>query len=192
MRRGDIPRSLKFRAFVSVDISPSEALVALLDQLREGDPKLKVVKSSNLHVTLKFLGDTDEGMVEDIVRTIEESVKGVGPFSVRLQGMGAFPSLSNIRVVWVGIEDGRWLAEMADTIDDSFAQLGFKREKRAFRPHLTVARARGTAGDVVGDIIAANTATDYGEYRIDRVALKKSVLTPHGPIYSDVRTVALS
>ena len=183
---------MKFRAFVSVDISPNEALVALLDQLREGDPKLKVVKSSNLHVTLKFLGDTDEGMVEDIVGTMEESAKGVGPFSVRLQGMGAFPSLSSMRVVWVGIEDGKRLAEMADKMDGLFAQLGFKREKRAFRPHLTVARARGTAGAVVGDIIAASTATDYGEYRVDRVALKKSVLTPHGPIYSDVKTVTLS
>ena len=183
---------MKFRAFVSVDISPNEALVALLDQLREGDPKLKVVKSSNLHVTLKFLGDTDEGMVEDIVGTMEESAKGVGPFSVRLQGMGAFPSLSSMRVVWVGIEDGKRLAEMADKMDGLFAQLGFKREKRAFRPHLTVARARGTAGVVIGDIIAANTATDYGEYRVDHVALKKSVLTPHGPIYSDVKTVTLS
>lgn len=193
MRPGDALGPLKFRAFVSVDISPNERLTGLLDDLRGSGPNLKVVKPSNLHLTLKFLGDTEEGLVEDIVRVIEGSTRDIQPFEVRLRGMGAFPSLSNMRVIWVGIENGKELAVLAERLDRSFATLGIEHERRAFRPHLTVARARGSRGaDAVQSIIAANTATDYGDYVIDRVTLRKSVLTPEGPIYSDVKGIVLA
>ena len=185
-------RPLKFRAFISADISPNDRLAGLLEELRRSSPQLKVVKPSILHVTLKFLGDTEEAMVEEITEIMKRSAQDIGTFSLKLRGMGAFPSLSNMRVVWVGIEDGKELAVLAERLDGSLEQLGVRRDKRAFRPHLTVARAKGTmGGGAVQDIVAANTATDYGEYTIDRVTLKKSVLTPQGPIYSDVRSVQL-
>lgn len=192
MRHGGVFGSLKFRAFVSVVIHPNATLEALLDDLSSSNAGLKVVKPTNLHVTLKFLGDTEESLTSDITRMMEEAANDISPFEVRLRGMGAFPSLSNMRVIWVGIENGKELATLAERLDSSFASLGIRREKRAFRPHLTVARSRG--GDGAGNvqsIIATNTATDYGDYIIDRVALMKSVLTPKGPIYSDVKVVRL-
>ena len=183
---------MKFRAFISADISPNDRLAGLLEELRRSSSQLKVVKPSILHVTLKFLGDTEDAMVEEITEIMKRSAQDIGTFSLKLRGMGAFPSLSNMRVVWVGIEDGRELAVLAERLDGSLEQLGVRRDKRTFRPHLTVARAKGTiGGGAVQDIVAANTATDYGEYTIDRVTLKKSVLTPQGPIYSDVRSVQL-
>ena len=183
---------MTFRAFVSADISPNDSLASLLAELGRASQQLKVVKPSILHVTLKFLGDTEETMVTRVVEVIERSAEDIRAFPLKLRGMGAFPSLSNMRVIWVGIEDGKELAILAERLDDSLASLGVRREKRAFRPHLTVARAKGAvSGDAIRDVITANTATDYGEYIIDRVTLKKSVLTPQGPIYSDVKCVRL-
>ncbi|HIH01470.1 TPA: RNA 2',3'-cyclic phosphodiesterase, partial [Thermoplasmata archaeon] len=108
-------------------------------------------------------------------------------------GMGAFPSLSNIRVVWVGMEDGKRMAELAARIEETFSAIGFERDKKGFKPHLTVARARTGRGiEPVQDLIAANATTDFGDYVVDRITLKKSVLTPQGPQYSNVEEVPLA
>ncbi len=187
------PGTVRFRAFVSVDIEPSESLVALLRELANSRADLKIVKADLLHVTLKFLGDTEEGLVDQIISCIEDASKGVAPFDIRLAGMGAFPSMSNIRVVWVGIKDGAQLGEIAKKLDLSTAHLGFEPEKRGFVPHLTLARARsGRNMANIQEILRRNAATDYGSYHIDRILLKKSVLSPRGPTYSTVREVMLS
>ena len=178
---------MTFRAFISADIATGEALVAVLGELTRSRADLKVVRPQLLHVTLKFLGDTDEGLVEEINAKIRDASQKIGPFKIRLQGMGAFPSMSNIRVVWVGMRDGDLLGEIARRLDVSLHELGFERDKKGFVPHLTVARAR-TARNIanVQEIIRNNATTDYGEYSIDRILLKRSVLSPQGPTYSTV------
>lgn len=183
---------MKFRAFISVDIEPSQNLVSLLEELRRSGGDLKVVRPENMHITLKFLGDTAESLVGGIVERLTEAVADTQPFNLTLRGMGAFPSLTNIKVVWVGMEDGATLGTVADRLEDSFSELGFRRERRGFKPHLTVARARTGRGMApVADMITANAAAEFGEHQVSEVVLKKSVLTPKGPIYSDVEKVAL-
>jgi len=183
---------LSFRAFISADIVPDETLVSVLRELAGSRADLKIVKPELMHVTLKFLGDTDEKMTEEIASRMRDAVKDFSPFSIRLYGMGAFPSLSNIRVVWVGIEDGKPLGEIARKLDISIGELGFERDKKGFVPHLTLARTRtGRNFANVQEILRRNGATDYGQYLIDRILLKKSVLSPMGPTYSTVTEAAL-
>jgi 2'-5' RNA ligase len=184
---------LSFRAFVSIDIDPDERLARLLSDLMGLGADLKVVRPELLHLTLKFLGDTEEGAVGDIVSRIEKSVSGVQPFSVRFVGMGAFPSLSNIRVVWVGIQDAEGLKTMAEKMDRLLEEQGFQRDRKGFRPHLTIARAKSSRNiRRVQNMIEERAATPYGEYRVIHVRLKKSVLSPQGPTYSTVREIGLS
>ena len=179
---------MDFRAFISADIVPGEALVSVLGELARSRADLKIVKPQLLHVTLKFLGDTDETLTEEIHGRMRGACSGISPFRIKLQGMGAFPSMSNIRVVWVGMQDGQLLGEIAQRLDLSFKELGFERDKKGFVPHLTVARARtGKNMANVQEILRGNATTDYGEYEIDRILLKKSVLSPQGPTYSTVR-----
>ncbi len=181
------PESVRFRAFISVDIVPGEVLVDVLKRLAASRADLKVVRPELAHLTLKFLGEADESVIPEIMERIARAVEGQSPFTIKLKGMGAFPSLSNIRVVWVGIEEGAPLGRMARDLEESMSELGFQKEKRDFKPHLTLARARSARNiGVVQEIIRDNAATDFGEYKIDSVLLKKSVLTPHGPIYSTV------
>ncbi len=98
---------MSYRAFIAADIVPSDALVSVFKELASSRADLKIVRPELLHVTLKFLGDTEENLTEQITSRMRDAVKDVAPFSIRLTGMGAFPSMSNIRVVWVGIEDGK-------------------------------------------------------------------------------------
>lgn len=183
---------MKFRAFISADIAPNERLVSLLRQLAMSRADLKVVRPELLHVTLKFLGDTEEGMVNQIEELIKDCTKGVPPFTVRLRGMGAFPSMSNIRVVWVGMEDAQPLGEIAKRLDDSLKALGFETDTKGFKPHLTLARTRSPRNIAnLQDIIKENAASDFGNYPVRSVHLKKSVLNPQGPTYSVVREIML-
>ncbi len=184
---------MKFRAFISADVVPEQSLVVELRELVNSRADLKVVKPSLLHVTLKFLGDTEENMVDEIGRRMSDAVKDIQPFQVRLAGMGAFPSMSNIRVVWVGINDGSMLGEMAKRLDESLEDLGFDRDKKGFVPHLTLARARsGRNMGEVQEILRKNAATDFGSYPIGKILLKKSVLSPQGPTYSTVMEMPLA
>ena len=184
---------MTFRAFISADIAPGEALVAVLDELGRSRADLKIVKPQLLHVTLKFLGDTDEKLTDDIRTRMRDACHEIGPFRIRLQGMGAFPSMSNVRVVWVGMQDGDLLGEIAKRLDQSLKELGFERDKKGFVPHLTLARTRTPRNIAnVQEILRNNVTTDYGEYEIDRILLKKSVLSPQGPTYSTVSEQVLS
>jgi 2'-5' RNA ligase len=178
---------VKFRAFISVDIQPSDMLVSAVSELQRSRADLKIVKTDLLHLTLKFLGDTDEALIDDIMARIGAASDGFGPFTIRMKGMGAFPSMSNIRVVWVGIEDGAVLTQIAERLDNSMADLGFVRDTKGFVPHLTLARTRSSKNIInVQEMLRANAASEYGEYEVDRIILKKSVLSPKGPTYSTV------
>jgi len=183
---------LSFRAFIAADVVPNEALGSVLRELASSRADLKIVKPGLLHITLKFLGDTQENLTDQIISRMNDVIKGVPPFTIRLNGMGAFPSMSNIRVVWVGIEDGKPLGEIARMLDMSIGELGFERDKKGFVPHLTLARTRSGRNIAnVQEILKRNAATDYGQYQVDRIILKKSVLSPLGPTYSTVKEVPL-
>jgi len=179
---------MKFRAFIAVEIDPSDRLIAVLRELAQSRADLKLVRAEQMHITLKFLGDTEEQLTDDILTAIRSSADGIEPFKMKLVGMGAFPSLSNIRVVWAGIEDGKHLGKIAEGLDEGLRTLGFERGKRGFVPHLTLARTRSPRNLAnIQEIVRNNAATDFGEYPVEKVLLKKSVLSPHGPTYSVVR-----
>lgn len=178
---------MRFRAFISVDIKPGDRLVGTIRDLIASRTDLRIVRPELLHLTLKFLGDTEERMVGDVVSRMAESVEGIAPFSMKLKGMGAFPSMSNIRVVWVGIEDGAPLKDIANRLDNSLSDLGFERDRKGFVPHLTLARTRSSRNIAnVQALLQDNATKEYGEYPVDRILLKKSVLNPQGPTYSTV------
>ncbi len=181
-----------FRAFVSVDIEPNEKIVRFVEELRRAGRSLKVVDPSIIHLTLKFLGETEERIVPEIRMVIERSTAGIPPMRLRLVGAGTFPGGSKIRVVWIGVEGAAELGVIARRLDEELEALGFKREARPFAAHLTMARAREPTGmGPVKDIVQKYAMEDFVEQTIHSVRLKKSVLTPSGPIYSTVEEFGL-
>jgi 2'-5' RNA ligase len=144
-------------------------------------------------MTLKFLGDTEEGLVDDIEGIMKQSIQDVKPFDVKLIGTGAFPNLNYMKVVWVGLEGAEPLVSISKTLDREISRLGFKKEKRGFRPHVTVARVKGPKNkDILADVINEYKDVDFGIKNVDCIRLKKSVLHREGPTYSTVREVKFS
>ncbi len=165
---------------------------ALLRELSETGAPLKLVRGELVHLTLKFLGDTQEVLVPRIVTAMHHAVEGIPPFSVRLVGTGAFPSLRRMNVLWVGMEGGEPLRDIARRLEEGIEPLGFPRENREFSPHITVARVKSGQGlDAVRKLLESRAKHSFGEARVDSVRLKKSILTPQGPEYFTVEEVPL-
>lgn len=181
---------MTFRGFIAVDIPPSPPLESLAEQLRAASASLKVVSTDQLHLTVKFLGETEEGLVPEIVTAIREACTDVRPFDVTVQGTGAFPSLSRMNVIWVGLEGAEPISRIAAALEASLESLGFELERRPWKAHVTLARVKGHRDlDRVRRILETRRDDVFGRHRIDRIHLKKSVLTSGGAQYSIVATV---
>jgi 2'-5' RNA ligase len=178
---------MSFRGFISVDIDNNDRMESLQASLRKTGANLKLVNLTNIHLTLKFLGNTDEALVPRIKNIMEEGVAGMAPFELELKGVGAFPNMNRMQVLWVGTRNAEGLGNLASYLEDELHQLGFKKEKRRFSPHLTLARVRsGRNLDAVRGVLGEYTAELFGAQKIDRIRLKKSDLRPSGPIYTVV------
>ncbi len=172
------------RLFVAVDLS-DEVRERIEDVLRvfKDFKGVKPVEKENLHITLMFLGEVPDRRVE----VVKESLKGIklDPFKIRLKGLGNF----NYRVFWIGVVEGNdYLSFLAKEVENSLKKLGFKRDKD-FVAHATVARVkRLNSNDKVRLEKALERFRDYdfGEMVVSNFKLKKSTLTPKGPIYEDV------
>ncbi|MFQ6053577.1 MAG: RNA 2',3'-cyclic phosphodiesterase [Candidatus Bathyarchaeia archaeon] len=180
-------RWLDVRVFISVDVEDGDLLDALEGaqrRLERTGADLKCVERQNIHATLKFLGDVREGLVGELKRIVSGMM--FNAFRVELRGLGAFPNLRRPRVVWVGITDGvEELSDISRRLESEFEGLGFRREGRRFSPHITLARVRsGRNRDRLVDEVMASADEVFGEFQVEHVRLKKSVLTPRGPIYS--------
>ena len=173
------------RAFIAVDISePLRAKIAEIQRILPPDAKL--VERENLHVTLKFLGKISEDQAVDIKSRMSDIAKQFSPIDLHIRGMGAFPNLSYIRVVWLGCNA---LAALQKAVNMALPEFP---EERETRPHLTIARIR--SGKNIANLarfIEENQDIDIGKMAVKEFCLKKSELTPHGPVYEDVGVFGL-
>jgi len=180
---------MSFRSFIAVDVEAGDVLRDAIKELDHFGRTLKPVSPENMHITLKFLGGTDERCVPQLTKVMKDAVEGVTPFEVRLVGTGVFPNLRTARVLWVGMEGAEPLKDIVTRLEDGCDLMGFGRDKQAFSPHLTLARVReGFNADLV-DFIKYGQGKDFGSFTVNALKLKKSVLTPAGPIYSDAAEV---
>jgi 2'-5' RNA ligase len=180
------------RAFFSFDIE-DQAIIRRLTQVQNrllsSGADLKSVKPQNIHLTIRFLGDISPAMVDSIYEEMKQLP--FSPFTVELNGLGAFPKLTYPRVVWAGITKG------ADELKDVFGQLeprlrglGFKPDNKGFSPHLTIARVRtGRNKTELVKRIQELENYEFGAVKATCLRLKKSDLTPRGPIYSTLKEV---
>jgi 2'-5' RNA ligase len=151
---------------------------------------VRLVKPDLIHVTLKFLGDVPPPKVDRVVKALEGVRRPA--FTAKVGGIGAFPGRS-IRIVWIGAEgefEGLFRA-----VEATLSPLGFEREQRKFTSHATIARV-GRPSPETTSLLAARLAPfkdiDLGEFKADKFVLKKSTLTPGGPIYEDVAAFPLT
>lgn len=152
----------------------------------------KWVEQENLHLTVKFIGETPAETVPDMVRAVRGAVDREAAFELVFRGCGTFGRPP--RVLWIGVEGavGKFAA-MARQVEEALAPFGVKAEGRKITPHLTVARLRAPAGagKLAGQARESAAAGDFGRARVDRVDLMQSVLGRGGPRYTVLDSVLL-
>jgi RNA 2',3'-cyclic 3'-phosphodiesterase len=152
------------------------------------------VSAFNYHLTLKFLGDVEEGRAAEIAGALAQAVARAEPFDLALRGLGAFPTPTRPRVIWAGVSEGaRALAAVADAVEDRLGPLGFPREARDFSAHVTLGRVREPRRDpALTEALARAANVELGSTRVDHVVLMRSRLSPHGAQYTALATLPLA
>ena len=178
------------RSFIAFDIEEPSVLERITEMqkiLAETGANLKFVKPENVHITLRFLGNITSSMVDRIYEGMQKIQ--FTPFNVRIRGVGAFPKLRYPRVVWAGIGEGvNQLREIFEQLEPSLRSLGFAPDSKGFSPHLTIARVK--SGRNKAELIKCleeNVNFEFGIVKACCLRLKRSNLTPKGPIYSTLR-----
>ncbi|PSP79175.1 RNA 2',3'-cyclic phosphodiesterase [Halobacteriales archaeon QS_1_68_20] len=183
------------RLFVSVDLPDGLAddVEAVQDEFRDASG-LNFTDPGQAHVTLKFLGDTDEDRVEPLVDELAAAVDdaGVDPFEVTYGGLGVFPSLDYISVVWVGAEEGGGeMTRLHEAIEERTTAMGFEAEAHEFTPHVTLARMEHAGGKELVQGLVRERDPTVGTTEVIEVRLEESDLGPDGPEYSTVESFEL-
>lgn len=176
------------RAFLAIDLDDDlkPKINKIIRQFKEIDTKIKYVELQNLHLTLKFFGDIDTNGLDVLENAIADVVSEFDPFKIKITGCGAFPNKNHIKVIWVGIDDDAVIKDLHDRLDKEFARLGFDKDRK-FSTHLTIGRMKSAKNkNKVKEVIEEFENFEIGEMEVSEISLKKSTLTPAGPIYEDI------
>ncbi|MDJ0274705.1 MAG: RNA 2',3'-cyclic phosphodiesterase [Nitrososphaerota archaeon] len=179
------------RCFVAIDVFTPEivrTVTGLGRELEEAGLVGKVVDPESLHITLQFLGEIGK----DLVERVKEELSRIEfrPFPIRLEGVGYFPGGGRINVVWIGVRDPSGeLHRLQGEVSSRLGALGLRPDKE-FRPHITFFRVKSVRNKPqVLEAITRRANFEVGELTVDRFKLKRSVLRPEGPLYSDLLVV---
>jgi 2'-5' RNA ligase len=175
------------RTFVAIEI-PAEVkafLDGIASDLRKTRADVKWVRPEAMHLTLKFLGDTDKDLIPVLERDLRPIFLDFNPFEIAIAGLGAFPNLRRPRVIWAGLtEASRNLDVLAARIADKVQGHGFKKEKRGFNAHLTLGRIRSNRGQTeLVDTVRQSLDMSGPGFVADHAVLFQSILKPSGAEY---------
>ena len=146
------------------------------------------VAPQNIHITLKFLGDTEENRLKKLEKLLAEAMVEFSPFHLAVGGLGVYPHKGRPNVIWLGVEKNKNLLELQKRIEGLASQIGSVPERRRFSAHLTLGRVKRSghhekARIQIRQAIEASPQVDFGRIRVDAVHLFQSELTPQGAKY---------
>ena len=174
------------RIFVAIEVSDKDVLNSIHKIQTELNIKAKPVELHNMHFTVQFLGEVSEemvGKISDALNSIEFS-----SFSISFASIGVFPKPNSPRVIWIGTDDGiNELEKLAEIIRSKMSHLGFSPDKK-FKPHVTIFRVKNKIEDLSSKLEKFSSYS-FGKQLVSEIKLKKSELTPNGPIYTDLLVV---
>jgi len=176
------------RAFIAIDLPDNirAALRRTQASFRSAAPAARWTRPEGIHLTLKFLGEVSDRKVREVC----ESLKKLGrfeAFAIGLKGFGFFPDARRPRVFWVGVEELASLSRLADQVEEAMRSIGFVREERAFRPHLTLARFRVPQPQpALQELLTRQGEVELGSFDVSEFYLFESKLSPQGAQYRKV------
>ena len=183
------------RLFIAIKISPDQRFMDQFRNLKSAlrHERIKWVEEQNIHITLKFFGETEEDRIPAIYESMQKVASGVKAFRFSLKKLGIFGSSYEPRVVWAGIEPYRELVEIMQSLHNELKKAGFEPDRQNLVPHLTLGRIKYLADKP----LFQNTMDQFreissSEMMISSMILFESILKKEGPEYRAVKTIELS
>lgn len=181
----------KARLFVAIELPDDvkRELGGLIDALTVSNISgVRCVRPEGIHLTLKFLGDTDIDRIKAIEAALSGAVEGHSPFQLELAQAGAFPNLHRPRVLWVGVGgDLKALGSLQANVESALDAVGLAKERRGYNPHLTLARIRNGAppssGRDAADILSKTRTRKNAGIPVNEISLMRTELHPDGAIH---------
>ena len=194
-----VGQNAEVRAFIAIHISmvASRALADVIERLRTAIPRgVRWVDPEGVHLTLKFLGNIDPGLTDQVLVGVQRSGQCSTPFQLHLAGLGMFPNDRRPRVLWAGVSgDLDALGELNERVEAAMSDLGFPKERRPFSPHLTIGRVRegfsSGQGPGIAEYVSAALIEPTEPWWVESLHLVRSNLTPRGADYTSLGSVAL-
>ena len=176
------------RTFISIDVPITDEISSLLQSLR-AIKGIKVPPEGQIHLTLKFLGDTDDKKVTKLCASLREALSDTPSFDVNIEDLGAFPNKRNPRVLWMGVKEPERLIGLADIVDDTVKSMNLRCDDKKFSPHITVGRIDGRPD--LKEIFRNYKGKGFCSFRCSSVMVMKSELTPRGAIHTVIDSIEL-
>lgn len=179
------------RIFMAIDISVEarRKVSGYIETLRGEFPRVRVgwEKPEKIHLTLKFLGETDEKQLRNLIEAVEKTARRIWIFKMRISETGVFPSPKNARILWLGAKDEAGsLRELNKILESECETNNFPREKRTFKPHLTIARLREP--DKSAELVGVHTGNEFAtaSFDVKELIIFQSELHPNGSFYTPI------
>lgn len=174
------------RCFIAVELPDKirRAIVERIDVLKESGADVKWVSVENIHITLQFLGETEEALIPMIKEALNKIVASYTPFYIKIAHVGCFPDGKRPRIIWVGVENAQILNNLHADITSEMVRFGYRKEERDFTPHITVGRVKSQRN--MGEMLRRVTemkATCFSDFEVCYLTLMKSALKPSGAVY---------
>lgn len=180
------------RAFLAVKLSDMAVneIANLQEELKKYTLKGRWTKKDNLHITLKFFGEINTDDVDKIKDATEDVAKSFSPFNIRIDKIGCFKGKESYRILWVGIDNDKELKILHDKIEDNLLKIGFKKDDRNFKTHITIARDISLNIDVnkINKIFQLKSDS----FMVSNIYLMESKLENNKRIYTNIFDVLLN
>jgi RNA 2',3'-cyclic 3'-phosphodiesterase len=177
---------MALRCFIAIEIPEAvkNAIADSVGSLKRSGADVKWVSPEHIHLTLQFLGTTEESLIPEIKEALGKILSPYAPFYIKISSVGCFPDGRRPRVIWVGLEESRTLINLQRDIAAGMMRFGYQKEERDFTPHVTIGRVKSlrNTGDMLRRLEEIK-ATSFSDFEVQNITLMKSELTPSGAIY---------
>ncbi|MBK9391682.1 MAG: RNA 2',3'-cyclic phosphodiesterase [Bacteroidetes bacterium] len=182
------------RVFIAIKIEPGDELLKMFSSFKSvlKNESIKWTETSNIHITLVFLGDTEEKRITEIDQLLAGVCTGFGEFELKLRGAGVFRNIRDPRVIWAGINFSKEMADLNKAITGKLQETGTPLENRSFNPHLTLGRIKRINDiSLLSGLLENYTSKEIQPVKVTEIIFFESILRPEGPIYKPLGTYLL-
>jgi len=185
---------MMIRTFIAIELPVEVKQVArrIQSQLGESIEGIRWVKQENIHLSVKFLGNVEENRINDIAAAVKNAVEDISVMNLKTGHLGIFPNEKRPRILWLGIEgEVREFIRMTKNCESELAKLGYERDARENKPHITVGRIRSSKKQKGLINILKDIPIESIEFRAGALNLMRSELNPNGAVYTNLKSVKL-